>query len=641
MDRLDPDDSGSRKPQTGAEKGVLDLKHPVSRFPDSFSANLDRQASSFSFQDSQTGNNQTCPPPLPENQSIIHRKRDVAPGNKPELPTHRNRQVSAASSDGVRTSIDIPDEEIDGGDAARLTEKKAKQEKAGVDRRCHERVNTAHADSRLFSLENNKSNHELFYTGIKKAEIVSGLGSEKQTVDKFEEEAYAARSIACHTLKPAPLRLPSRTKQPAIGENKTDVKAPLPLNFKPAVALQPNTHKNRMISGDYQATVFKSYETKNNRSASASQVGAINFSRPKTQQPQSQIVHGPSGTKENSTFSVDKKAYTLPTYASKDVFRFSPSKMGASQASDDIDKENIQDFSNTSKPRSVDACIAAEAGMSKVDVIEAHQSQAHEANQTMQGQNRHSYTADEYQDLIQGDFERFSRDSPEKQRGNQAPVAPSLSPTTTGQGDIVPQTIVFNGQFPQPQPLAGTRAAGGSKLPPTPSSNQSTDLDSEMGRKMAMLDDFFDEKNDEVYDNLGPDYGPEQTQPWDDPNWNEDVLAYGYASMKTNYDPFVDEGDPVPLTRAQRREVLHSYGMTEAEYPAPPAGYPTPSGVAEGSIAPPCPTRPPPPIPIPGDGEAVQVQSLRSGPRRFQRAATAPSAPGRESPAAGYDADWF
>ncbi|CCF45354.1 hypothetical protein CH063_14468 [Colletotrichum higginsianum] len=98
--------------------------------------------------------------------------------------------------------------------------------------------------------------------------------------------------------------------------------------------------------------------------------------------------------------------------------------------------------------------------------------------------------------------------------------------------------------------------------------------------------------------------------------------------------------------------------MSEAEYPAPPAGYPNPPGPDKGSNVPPCPTRPAPSAPAPSsaggggdgldkggsgryciDGEAP-AESLRKH-RRFQRAATAPPAPPPVSPAPGYDADWF
>lgn len=95
-----------QKPRGPLEPSVLDRKRPVARFPDSFSANLGRKASSFFRQDDfAPGFDQktsSSPPPLPESQSIIHRKRDVLP-DLPSPSINRDRQTSVASS--VKTMV--------------------------------------------------------------------------------------------------------------------------------------------------------------------------------------------------------------------------------------------------------------------------------------------------------------------------------------------------------------------------------------------------------------------------------------------------------------------------------------------------------------------------------------------------------
>lgn len=96
MDWLNPREAGPDQPQAQAEPSILDRKRP-GRFPDSFSSNLGRNTSSYFSQEQSSGLDEEIHS-LPENQSIINRKRDVIVGIPPPLPTPRNRQVSAASS---------------------------------------------------------------------------------------------------------------------------------------------------------------------------------------------------------------------------------------------------------------------------------------------------------------------------------------------------------------------------------------------------------------------------------------------------------------------------------------------------------------------------------------------------------------
>ncbi|KAF9882391.1 hypothetical protein CkaCkLH20_00427 [Colletotrichum karsti] len=474
-------------------------------------------------------------------------------------------------------------EEISDTESVKASKAAAKlKEKEDANRRAHEVVNAAHAKDEIVHLENTKPIRDQISTDIKKSDIVPGFGKNKASAPAFDEEAYAARSIACHTMKPAPLRIPSRTKQLTADDSKNDTKG---------------------------------------------SSGVVNFSRPQSRQekePSAQTSAQPAGKKK------------LSSRAELNAFFGTKDKPGPY-----IVYEQELLARQVRRAQAAEAAEAAEA---------AKVAEAAKAAQSAKAPERLSFTADDYQSLIQDDYDQLVKDSPVK---NKKPVAQTTTNLALAPGDtskIVSQTVNFNGQFPQPQPLAGTRSYGhsGPAFPPTPASNHRPKTTDD---KWEELDDFFAEENDDLYQAPGsavtPTLSGPQQQPWDDPAYHEEALAYGYAHLQRNHHPLPDGVDPVPLTHDQRRKVLAAYGMTESEYPAPPAGYPVPAGT-DGVAAPPCPTRPAPTVPGArtststagtGGGSTGQVQSLRRAPRRFQRAATAPPAP--ESPAPGYDADWF
>lgn len=483
----------------------------------------------------------------------------------------------------MRAYLHISDSEL--SDTESVKEAKAEatlKKKDELNKRAHKRVNAAHAEGKTVSLENTKPIRDIFVTNVKKEDIVPGFGKQKQqqkkhAAPKFDEAAYAARSIACHTLKPAPLRIPSRTKQPAVGGNSTDVKGTVQIKNPLAPgALQSNTNKTLGVE-------FVNEGVKESSGSGGSQTNPkaapVNFSRPKTQHARGKNKYDFVDDPEESTEPVGEKGIAPTTQLSSGV--------------------------------------------------------------------RQSYTAREYQDLIQDVYDDFTHESPEKKQVQPAKTGAVIPKTTPASSSIISQTVVIGAHQ---QPAAHF---SGTILPPTPAYSHRHKT---TGEKMDELDDFFAEENDHIYTSSGPTgtstgngTQQQQDQPWNDPNYHEEALSYGYAYKKSNHRPLPDTMVPVALTLDQRRQVLAGYGMSEAEYPSPPAGYPNPPGPEQGTTAPPCPTRPAPAAPGSGSGigssrhsaEEAAVQSLRKH-RRFQRAATAPpSSKAPESPAPGYDADWF
>ncbi|KAF4419792.1 hypothetical protein CFRS1_v005433 [Colletotrichum fructicola] len=600
--------------------------------------------------------------------------------NKP-MSQHFTQKVGAVG--GVRNYLHISDDELSDGESAKVTKAVAKQkEKRDADRRAHEAVNGAHAAGRIVHLENIKSIRDQISTNVKKSDIKPGFGKKAQPAPAFDEMAYSADSIACHTLKPAPLRIPSRTKQPSVegSEKKERVTPRTPAAQLPG-ELKVNKGKHRAGNVLSEAPGIDVSETgiQNNRNQIASstrqKTGSINFSRPQNKNGQnhkqsdapSNKSSSPAGGKKNKASARDKRGKKSASSASE-----KETQPGGYQVPS---RDELNSFFGTkNQPGPVDAWLKEAAYRQKRKEVEAavaaaKAAQAAKASQASQpaqvsrptthtshvaqNSDRQSFTAGDYQDLIQDDYNDLIRESPEKKQA------------THTQGDtsrVVSQTVDFNGQYPQTQQLAGARHhGGGPALPPTPPSAyrprvaaaKTTD------EMMGELDDFFAEENDHLYEKPGRAStstagSSKQQEPWDDPAYNEEALQYGYAYMQNNHTPLPDNFEPVPLTRDQRRQVLAANSIAEADYPVPPAGYPTPAGPADGENTPPCPTRPPPSVPAPGTGTGTgggtgqgrqrgsteQVQSLRRAPRRFQRAATAPtSAP--KSPAPGYDDDWF
>ncbi|KAI8240391.1 hypothetical protein K4K55_000743 [Colletotrichum sp. SAR 10_96] len=576
--------------------------------------------------------------------------------NKPMSQHLTQKVVAEANKDSEASN----DDELSDGESAKVTKAAAKQkEKRDADRRAHEAVNAAHAAGRIVHLENTKSIRDQISTNVKKSDIKPGFGKKAQPVPAFDEMAYSADSIACHTLKPAPLRIPSRTKQPSVeGSEKKERDTPRTPAPQLSGELKVNKGKHRVESVLSEAPAIDVSETgiQNNRNQIASstrqKTGSINFSRPQNKNTQNQKQSdatsnkssSPAGGKKNKASARDKRGKKSASSASEKETQ--PGGGGYQGPSRD---ELNSFFGTKNQPGPVDAWLKEAAYRQKRKEFEAAVAAAKAA------QDRQSFTAGDYQDLIQDDYNDLIRESPEKKQATHTQGASSR---------VVSQTVDFNGQYPQTQQLAGARHhGGGPALPPTPASayRPRVAADKTTDEMVGELDDFFAEENDHLYEKPGRAStstagGSQQQEPWDDPAYNEEALQYGYAYMQNNHTPLPDNLEPVPLTREQRRHVLASHSIAEADYPIPPAGYPTPGGPADGENTPPCPTRPPPSVPAPGTGNgtgtgggtgqgrqrgsAEQVQSLRRAPRRFQRAATAPtSAP--KSPAPGYDDDWF
>ncbi|KAI8312139.1 hypothetical protein K4K61_010876 [Colletotrichum sp. SAR11_59] len=602
--------------------------------------------------------------------------------NKPISQHLTQKVVAGANKDSEAGN----DNELSDGETAKVTKAAAKQkEKRDADRRAHEAVNAAHAAGRIVHLENTKSIRDQISTNVKKSDIKPGFGKKAQPVPTFDEMAYSADSIACHTLKPAPLRIPSRTKQPsAEGSEKKERDTPRTPAPQLSGELKVNKGKHRVETVLSEAPGIDVSETciQNNRNQSASstrqKTGSINFSRPQNKNTQNQKQSdatsnkssSPAGGKKNKASARDKRGKKSASSASEKETQ--PGGGGGYQGPS---RDELNSFFGTkNQPGPIDAWLKEAAYRQKRKEIEAavaaaKAAQAAKASQASQpaqvsrpttqtshatqNSDRQSFTAGDYQDLIQDDYNDLIRESPEKKQATHTQGVSSR---------VVSQTVDFNGQYPLTQQLAGARQhGGGPALPPTPASAyrprvaaaKTTD------EMMGELDDFFADENDHLYEKPGRAStssagGSQQQEPWDDPSYNEEALQFGYAYMQNNHTPLPDNLEPVPLTHEQRRQVLASNSIAEADYPAPPAGYPTPAGPADGENTPPCPTRPPPSVPAPGTstgtgggtgqgrqrGSGEQVQGHRRAPRRFQRAATAPtSAP--KSPAPGYDDDWF
>ncbi|KAL0942175.1 uncharacterized protein CTRU02_200061 [Colletotrichum truncatum] len=612
----------------GQNKFRKDLAHDSTDYDDSGASKTDVESSETNIQSPVQETSQPSVQPLASWPSMQSAQREFEGG---ESFSFIQREPKEELSD---------EESVKKSKTAAVAKKKEE-----FNRRAHEAVNAAHAEGRLVHLENTKPIRDQVITEVRKSDIVPGFDEKKKLTPTFDEEAYAARSIACHTLKPAPLRIPSRTKEPT-ADSKDDAKAPPPpIGHQSSGALQLNTTKYRITSseivaleGDYHGKVGdngrKGSITQPNRRKNS----AVNFSWPNAQQAQKMQDHIVS--EDPSTSLAGKKENTLPAYASeiKKPGTSGSSKKTFSSSYNGPSRAELNDFFGTkTQAGQIDYWLANE--------LQARQNRqsAEKSTESVQSTARQSFKADEYQSLIQDDFNHLVKESPEKKKQTAKTKIYSISNDEKAP-KVVPQTVIFNGQYPQPQRLAGTAPRSGTALPPTPACTYRPQT---TGEKMDALDDFFSEESDDIYPVSGsaatPTTGLPKQQPWDEPGYHEEALAYGYAYQQNNHDPLPDSMNPVPLTRSQRRHVLASYGMTEADYPAPPAGYPTPSGPADGEAAPPCPTRPPPTVPTPstegGNGQRGQVASLRRAPRRLQRAATAPSAP--ESPAPGYDADWF
>ncbi|KXH61444.1 hypothetical protein CSAL01_12554 [Colletotrichum salicis] len=598
-----------------------------------------------------------------------------------------NRSQKTAESDESHTFI-----QRDPKEASKVSA--AQQERDEINRRAYERVNAAHARGEIVHLENTKPIRDTFSTDIKKENIVPGFGKgkSKQSPAVFDEEAYGERSIASHTMKPAPLRIPSRAKQPAVDNNdKAGAKDTSQSQSKtPTVADSPrssNASKYRMGAGE-STVLTQGYNGNNpflrrNGSGSSTQSGGPrssastrNFSWPKRPKDSKyDFVDSDDDESNRRKQSGKTKAQTQTT---------------SSGSSSSHNSEAFKTMLNNTK--SLTGFTRKMAPLPKPPVNE-------------ETGDRRSFTADEYKNMIQDEFNRFSQQSPEKKAQdletalailNGVPSAPSSSsraPTTSASApsdNITRQTVTVN-PFPQHPTV---RLAGTTALPPTPATSAAPATTAE---KLAELDDFFAEEKDNNYTTSAPaaagssyasSYSStastsqkkhkekeiqDKDEPWNDPNYHEEALSHGYAFKQTGYNNLPDSMDPVPLTGDQRREVLGHYGMSEADYPAPPAGYPNPPGPEPGTVAPPCPSRPAPSVPgqvtpagsIGGGGSSISslhsldsdalssafapaqaqaqaptVQSLRT-PRRFRRAATAPPAPAPDSPAPGYDADWF
>ncbi|KAI3546164.1 hypothetical protein CSPX01_04660 [Colletotrichum filicis] len=598
---------------------------------------------------------------------------------KPTAMDSRSQQT--AESDESYTFI-----QRDPKEAAKVSA--AQQERDEINRRAYERVNAAHARGEIVHLENTKPIRDTFSTDIKKEDIVPGFGKgkNKQAPAAFDEEVYAGRSIASHTMKPAPLRIPSRAKQPAVDNDKPGAKDASQAQRKTSsVSDAPrssNSSRYRMVAGE--STSFTQAYNGNNpflnrtTSGSSTQSGgprssssARNFSWPKR----------PKSSKYDFVDSDDEEA-TKKKKSDK-----TPAQTQTTTSSSSSSPRTLLD--NTKCLTGFTRKMAPLPKPPVDDETGAHR----------------SFTPEEYKTVIQDEFNRFVQQSPEKKArdletalailngvpsasssASRTPTAPALAAASD---NITRQTVTVNPSLQRP----AVRLAGATALPPTPATSV---VPATMSQQMADLDDFFAEENDHYYTTSGPaavgssyassynstastgekNQGEKESQykdePWNDPNYHEEALSHGYAFKKTGYNNLPDDMDPVPLTRGQRREVLEHYGITEADYPAPPVGYPNPPGPEPGTVAPPCPSRPAPSVPgrvTPagsiggGDISASSThggysdafasaqaytqtqapatfQSLRT-PRRFRRAATAPPAPAPDSPAPGYDADWF
>ncbi|TKW54096.1 hypothetical protein CTA1_7334 [Colletotrichum tanaceti] len=521
-----------------------------------------------------------------------------------------------------------PKELSDSEEAKKSKAAETQKHKDEINQRAVERVNAAHAEGKIVHLENTKTLRDAIVTNIKKEDIVPGFGkTKKQPATDFDEEAYAERSIASHTMKPAPLRIPSRTKQPVDGGHRK-------VDAKPIAATQS------MATGE--VTVLGVNFGKSSRIISGSSThstrGAVNFSWPKIPRAGGRNKYEFHDDDESDYEHDEKKPDALAAYSTAGTF-----------GKDSVAGDHDSTASGTTQPKG--SAQSQSSASAQPDMENSQDTQ------------RRSFTADEYQALIQDEFDTFAKASPEKKQERlEAAIAVLNTGATNTASSITRQTVVIPAHHRRPT----VRLPGTTALPPTPATSHAPVT---AGENLAELDDFFSEENDRLYttsrtntgSNYGLNYGTRtatdsrgQDEAWNDPNYHEDALAYGYAYNQTNYHTLPDSMNPVPLTRDQRRQVLKSYGMSEAEYPAPPAGYPNPPGPDKGSEVPPCPSRPAPIAPAPSsaggggnggsgrsgvDGEGPD-QSLRKH-RRFKRAATAPPAPPPVSPAPGYDADWF
>ncbi|OBR07858.1 hypothetical protein CH63R_09379 [Colletotrichum higginsianum IMI 349063] len=536
---------------------------------------------------------------------------------------------------GVRAALHVSDDELsDSEEASKSKAAETQKHKDEINQRAVERVNAAHAEGKIVHLENTKTLREAIVTNIKKEDIVPGFGkTKKQPSIDFDEDAYAERSIASHTMKPAPLRIPSRMKQPVDGGNKK-------VDAKPIATTLPMVTRDVMVLGvdcGKRSRIVSGSSAHNTR-------GAVNFSWPKIQRAGGRNKYEFRDDEESDYEHDEKKSDALAAHRTAGTF-------GKNPVAGDHD-------STTSAANQPKGSAQSQSSASAQPDME-----------NSQDTQRRSFTADEYQALIQDEFDTFAEASPEKKQERlEADMAALNTGITDTASSITRQTVVIPAHHRRPT----FRLPGTTALPPTPATSHAPVT---TGEKLADLDDFFSEENDRLYTtartNTGSGYGSSygtstgtvtgsrgQDEAWNDPNYHEDALAYGYAYKQTNYHTLPDSMNPVPLTQDQRRQVLTSYGMSEAEYPAPPAGYPNPPGPDKGSNVPPCPTRPAPSAPAPSsaggggdgldkggsgryciDGEAP-AESLRKH-RRFQRAATAPPAPPPVSPAPGYDADWF
>ncbi|KAK1971470.1 hypothetical protein LY78DRAFT_712696 [Colletotrichum sublineola] len=561
----------------------------------------------------------------------------------------------------------------------------AEKERVELNKRAHERAHAAHADGNVVHLDNYKSFRDAVETNIKKEDIVPSFGQKKQPALDFDEEAYATRSIASHTLKPAPLRVPSRIKYPATSSDMTEVKRTTPTQAEtllPLGALSINTNKYRMITGDFTA-LGVGFGKSNNRIASDSSThssrGAVNFSWPKTQHAGTKNKYE-FNDEDDSDYDTDKKkSNTLPNKLNTGVQNAgsAPAHPRIVSAGGQVCEthKDVGAFDNKLTYENHDSTASVTAqpkGSSQNQSHTSARANTISAKDGDQETQRRSFTADEYQTLIQDDYNAFAKDSPGKKQKRLEDFMAGLNTgsairTTEATSNINHQTVVI----PAHQQRSTVRLTGSTALPPTPATSHAPMT---TGEKMAELDDFFSKENDHRYTstrtNTDSTYSSDHGngagtgvqnqvhgQPWNDPNYHEDALSYGYAYKQTNYHTLPDSMNPVHLTHEQRHRVLKSYGIPDAQYPAPPTGYPNPPGPDEGSKVPPCPTRAAPVAPTAlnagsgGDGAdsrggrysadgVVAVESLRKH-RRFRRAATAPPAPAPASPAPGYDADWF
>ncbi|OLN82306.1 hypothetical protein CCHL11_10183 [Colletotrichum chlorophyti] len=547
--------------------------------------------------------------------------------SQPSAPKPATQETPAEDSftfiqrdpEEVATALHISDSELSDSESVKEAKDLARRkEKEEINRRAHDRVNAAHAEGHILSLENTKPIRDAFATGIKKSDIVPGFGGDKKNAaPEFDEEAYAARSIASHTLRPAPLRIPSRTKPlAATGDTAaTDTEGSAQPAAQPSsarsVGPEYKGRGTRVASGNYKVLGHESKDSGARKTSACSQrSGAVNFSWPKHHD-----VHGQPDVEGTSSQAPGKRSPAMAVHYSDPNRPLSGAEKLAEL------------FNSTSSAGSV----ASQRASSTVRSTSSTKTTAAAVEDT---QTRQSFTADEYQAMIQDYYDDFTRDSPEKRK-----LTNTTTPTNTF-SNITHQTARVTQQAP-------VHLQGTTPFPPTPRHDRPfTTVE-----KMAILDDFFNEENDQLYKTFGPLTSASATaagpatgpQPWDDSSFHEEALSHGYAYQGTNYNPLPVDLDPVPLTPTQRRQTLASYGMSEADYPAPPASYPNPPGPEHGSVAPPCPTRRPPAIPGVGDSttsrsntDEARVQSLRRH-RRLHRAATAPP----RSPAPGYDADWF